>query len=142
MKKELITLLLSGMFVTSGWASETYPVEVSSQPDQKWRFQRLTAYKVDDFVTVSGRLTANIPFGLPRGHVDIAGYSSTGELLTETTTDYVPAILTHAMKKKGGVRFSATLDRTLPSDAVIKVAFHREDPMIKIKPAHSGNIAR
>ena len=142
MKKALIILLLSGMFSTSGWASQTYHVEVSRQPDQKWHFQHLAAFEIDNTVDVSGQLTASLPMPLPRGHVDIAAYSPAGKLLTKTTTDYVPAILTHRMKKQGGVRFSATLNRALPPDAVIKVAFHREKPMADPKPSHSGNIVR
>ena len=130
------------LFATSSWANDRYQIEVSKQPNQKWRFQHLTTFKVDGSVRISGRLTASLPTWLPRGHVDIAAYSPSGELITETTTDYVPAVLTHTMKKKGGVRFSATLDKALPPDSIVKVAFHREEPIVKTNPTHSGNIAR
>jgi hypothetical protein len=142
MKRKLSALILAGLTVSTVWAGDRYPVEVSRQPDQKWHFQRLTAFTSDGETHISGRLTANLPYGLPRGHVDVAAYSPSGELLAETTTDYVPAILTHTMKKKGGVRFSTTLDKAIPDDAIIKVAFHREPPIAKTKPTHSGNIAR
>jgi len=141
-KKHLIVLMMFTIFATSSWANDQFQVEVSKQPDQKWRFQRLTTFKVDDSVRISGRLTSSLPTWLPRGHVDIAAYSPSGELIAETTTDYVPAVLTHTMKKKGGVRFSATLDKALPADSVVKVAFHREELTVKTNPTHSGNIAR
>lgn len=135
-------LILFGLFASTVWASDRYSVEVSRQHDQQWHFRRLTAFTSDGVAHVSGRLTASLPYGLPRGHVDVAAYSPSGELLAETTTDYVPAILPHTMKKKGGVRFSTTLDTGIPDDAIIKVAFHREPPMTKTKPPHSGNVAR
>ncbi len=142
MKRELGILIIFSMYGSTIWAGDRYPVEVSQQPDQKWHFQRLTAFTSDGLIHVSGRLNASLPIGLPRGHVDVAAYSSSGELLAETTTDYVPAMLTHTMKKKGGVRFSTALDKAIPDDAVIKVAFHREQSIVKTKPTHSGNIAR
>ncbi|MBK8971902.1 MAG: hypothetical protein IPM37_11205 [Hahellaceae bacterium] len=142
MKKFLVSLLLGSCAIASAWAGEKYPVEIVPQPDQEWRFQRLMAYSADNATKVSGRLTSNLPIGLPRGHVDVAAYTKSGELIAETTTDYAPAILTHIMKKKGGVRFSATFEKPLPSDAMVKVAFHRDLPSTKVNPSHSGNIAK
>ncbi|MCG8312678.1 MAG: hypothetical protein MI976_05630 [Pseudomonadales bacterium] len=127
---------------TSIWASEPYSVEVAVQPGQRWHFQRLNAHQVNETFRVSGRLTSNLLMGLPRGHVDIAAYSPSGKLLAQTTTYYVPSLLTHTMRKKGGVRFTATLAQPIPPDAVIKVAFHKEQPKPQRRPAHSGNIAR
>jgi hypothetical protein len=141
-KKFLVSLLLGSCAIATAWAGENYPVEIVSQPDQAWRFQRLLAYSADTTTTVSGRLTSNLPIGLPRGHVDVAAYTHSGQLIAETTTDYVPALLTHTMKKKGGVRFSVALDKPLPSGAVVKLAFHRDPPSTKVTPSHSGNIAK
>ncbi len=142
MKKFLVSLLLGSCVIASAWADENYSVEIVPQPDQEWRFQRLMAYSADATTKVSGRLTSSVSRGLPRGHVDVAAYTQSGQLIAETTTDYVPAILTQTMKKKGGVRFSAAFDQSLPSDAVVKVAFHREPPITKVNPSHSGNIAK
>ncbi|ATI03715.1 hypothetical protein [Cycloclasticus sp. PY97N] len=143
MEKNLIVLMMIfTLFATSSRANDRHQIEVSKQPDQKWRFQRLTTSTIDGSVKISGRLTANLPTWLTRGHVNIAAHSPSGELIAETTTDYVPAILTHNMKKKGGVRFSATRDKALPPGSVFKVAIHREEPIVKTNPTHSGNIAR
>ena len=107
MKKFLVSLLLGSCVIASAWAGENYSVEIVPQPDQEWRFQKLMAYSADASTKVSGRLTSSLPMGLPRGHVDVAAYSQSGQLIAETTTDYVPSMLTHTMKKKGGVQFSA-----------------------------------
>jgi hypothetical protein len=101
------------------------------------------AYADDDSTQISGRLTAsNNQFNLPRGHVDIAVYTSSGKLITETVSGYVPAILTHTMRKKGGVYFSTTFKQLLPPDAIVKFAFHKTQPTVAIKPSHQGNIAQ
>lgn len=142
MNRFLCTLLLSICSVSTVSAGDNYPVEVVKQENQKWRFQRLNAFSSDDETKVTGRLTAHLPRGLPRGHVDVAAYTPSGELIAETTTNYVPSLLTHTMKKKGGVRFAATLGQELPSDAIVKVAFHRNEPRRKVNPSHNGNIAQ
>lgn len=142
MNRFLCTLLLSICSISTVSAGENYPVEVVKQENQKWRFQRLNAFYGDDETKVTGRLTAHLSSGLPRGHVDVAAYTPSGELIAETTTNYVPSLLTHTMKKKGGVRFTATFDKALPSDAIVKVAFHRDEPRSKVNPSHNGNIAQ
>lgn len=74
MNRFLCTLLLSICSISIVSAGENYPVEVVKQENQKWRFQRLNAFYTDDKTTVSGRLTANQRFSLPKGHIDIAAY--------------------------------------------------------------------
>ena len=66
-----------------------------------------------------------------------AGYESREEMMRQM--DYIE---NHTMKKKGGVQFSAVFDKPLPSDAVVKVAFHRDPPRTEVNPSHSGNIAK
>ena len=142
MKIKLLLTFLAAFFSTNLWADQKLSVEVSNQSAQKWHFNRLTAYQSDNEVHISGRLNSDWPGILPKGHVDIAAYSPSGQLLAETTTNYVPAILTRTIKRRGGVRFSVTLQDEIPADAVVKVAFHREKPVYKTKPTHSGNIAQ
>ena len=120
----------------------SYSIEVVKQAGQQWRFERLTAYEIDDGTHIRGRLTATQRFGLPTGHVDIAAYSPDGELIEETTTSYRPSFLTHISKRKGGVRFSANLTEKITPGSTIKVAFHRDEPRAKSSPKHIGNIAR
>lgn len=142
MKRVALVFVLTALFAQSSWANPMYQMEVAKQPGQKWHFHRLVAVKAGDSVQVSGRLTSRLAIGLPRGHVDIAAYTPSGKLISKTATDYVPALLTQKMKSKGGVRFSVTLDKPLPPDAIIKVAFHREQTDLNAKPYHFENIAR
>ena len=142
MRTLLFSILLSAFFIPGSWASNAYSLAVVKQPDQRWQFQRMIAFTADSTTQLSGRLTANLRFGLPHGHVDVAAYTPSGKLIAATTTNYVPAILTHSMKKKGGVRFSVEFDQILPTDAVIKVAFHQAEPYSSVKPSHKGNIAQ
>ena len=74
-------------------------------------------------------------------NVDIAAWSADNGLIAETTTDYSPRLLTRRASRKGGVRFSAKLP-ALPDDAVIKVAFHRDEPQQRQNPVHDQTVAR
>lgn len=141
MKVLWLSCLLAGTLITPVWATDRYPVEVVYQPHQHWHFKQLNAYKSASSTQLSGRLTANLAGGLPQGHIDVAAFSPDGKLIAATTTRYVPAILTHTMRKKGGVSFYAAFDQSLPADAVIKVAFHAAEPVVESKPAHKVNIA-
>lgn len=110
---------------TPAIATERYSITTSSQSQSNWYFQRLSAHAAKEGTDVSGRLSANSRFGLPHGYVEISAYSPAGNLLRKTRTDYQPAILTRKTKLKGGVRFSADLEK-LPPDSTVKVAFYRD----------------
>ena len=140
--KLITTILLVFAIAAPALAKESITTEIVKQPEQKWRFQDVSSYKSDGNTHVSGRLTANTRFGLPRGHVDIAAYSPSGTLISETATDYNPAILTYRMKQKGGVRFSAELPENLPANSVIKIAFHQNERTQQLSSVHTDNIAR
>lgn len=140
--KLITTILLVFAMASPALAKETFSTEIIKQPNQKWRFQDVTSYKSNGNTHVSGRLTANTRFGLPRGHIDIAAYSPSGTLISETATDYNPSILTYRMKLKGGVRFSADLPENLPANSVVKIAFHQNEPTTQLRSPHTDNIAR
>jgi len=141
MNKFLIALFISTCVFSTAWA-DNISVEVIQQPNQQWQFQRLNAFTSNNTTRVLGRLTSLKPSHLPVGHVDVAIFSATGELLAQTTTDYTPSLLTHRAQRRGGVRFSTTFQQTLPADSIIKVAFHRGEPQSTLKPSHSQNLAR
>lgn len=141
MNKFFIALLIS-MCSFSTARADNISVEVTQQPNQQWQFQRLNAFTANNTTRVLGRLTTLQLTHLPRGHVDVAAFSATGELLAETTTDYTPSLLTHRARRRGGVRFSTTFEQSLPADSIIKVAFHRDEPQSKLKPLHAQNLAR
>ena len=141
--KFLMTIILTTLVASASWASQTYSVKVVKQAEQKWLIQHLSAYSTDEGVRITGRLNSlHKKPGLPRGHVDVAAYSPSGELLAETTSDFIPGMVTRTQKKKGGLRFSASFKEKLPADAVLKVAFHREASQSRPKPVHSKTIAQ
>ena len=141
MNKFLIALFISTCVFSTAWA-DNISVTVVQQPNQQWQFQRLNAFTANNTTRVLGRLTTFHSTHLPAGHVDVAAYSASGQLLAETTTDYTPSILTRRTKQRGGVHFSTTFEQLLPADSIIKVAFHRGEPQSTLKPSHSQNLAR
>lgn len=140
--KLITTILLALAMASPVLAEETITTEIIKQDGMKWRFQDVTSYNSNGNTHISGRLTANSRFGLPRGHIDIAAYSPSGKLISETTSDYKPSILTYRMKLKGGVRFSADLPDNLPADSVVKIAFHQDERTQQLRRDHTDNIAR
>jgi len=135
-------MLFSAIAAAPVLANETYTTEIVKQADQRWQLQRVLAYSDQEGTRVSGRMSAIRRFGLPQGHIDVAAYSPSGELLSEATTDYTPSILTRKKKQKGGVRFSVNLSENLPPHSVVKVAFHRNEHSPSSGPKHTNNIAR
>ena len=142
MKHTGIALALSLALVNSAQTGNNLPeIEVVNAENQRWHFRQVIVIPTDKGLTVSGRMDALLRYGLPRGHVDIAAWSAdNNKLIAETTTDYSPRLLTRRVSRKGGVRFSAKL-HALPDDAVIKVAFHRDDPRQAQNPVHDQTIA-
>ena len=141
--KKLVTILMLGTLqFTSAWGMESYSVEVVEQPLQKWRFNRVQASPNENGSSIRGRLTSINRFGLPKGHVDIAAYSPSGELLAKTTTSYIPSRLSQRAKRKGGVKFSAQFNDSLPVNSIIKLAFHRNSTSPEAMPVHNINIAQ
>lgn len=140
--KLLSFVLFSAAIATPALANDTYNTEVVKNADHKWMIRHVLASSTQDGTRISGRMTATRRFGLPRGHIDVAAYTPSNELITEATTDYTPAILTRKKKQKGGVRFAINLTETLPSNAVIKVAFHPSEKATSINPSHRSTVAR
>ncbi len=128
------------LLATSAWAAPVN-VEIVDTPNQRWQFHRVTASESNNALEVSGRLNAPLVMPRPSGHVDVAAFSPDGKKLAETTTRYVPSLLSPKLSRKGGVRFSATLPGALPPGSVVKVAFHA-DPVANTAPHHVANIAQ
>jgi hypothetical protein len=139
---QFFTAILVGRFIAApAWASPSYTSEAIQRPTRRWRFQHLMASQQDQGVRIHGRLTANRPYSL-KGHIDIAAYAPDGNLLATSTTAYIPSLLTCTAKRKGGLYFSADLAGELPPEAIVKVAFHRDQPATRLSPSLSGTIAR
>lgn len=141
--KLFISIYLTAFFMLPAWGSENKPtIEIVKHPSSAWRFSHVNTYVSDEGVRVKGRMSASHRYGLPRGHIDIAAYTPSGELITETTTSYTPRLLTYRAKRKGGVRFSSTISKELPPNSVIKVAFHSNKSRTKQNPIHEKTTAR
>lgn len=126
---------------TLALATNEYTVKPVRQTEQRWYFSQLQAFDADGVISVTGKMTASTRYALPGGHIDIAAYTADGKLLEETTTTYTPSILTEHIKRKGGVRFSARLTKTLPAGSIIKVAFH-EEKVNQPEPQHENTVAK
>ena len=111
----------------SGCAIQSYNTEVINQSEQKWIIRQAFAYMDNSVTGIYGKMNATNRFALSRGHIDIAVFTAEGNLITDTTTHYRPSTLTRRAKHNGGVRFFVTLEEMVPSDALIKVAFHQDD---------------
>ena len=79
--KFLTTIALSAVLAAPVFAKEsssysnTYDTSVVTQPNQRWIFQRVSAFAVEDGTRIRGRLTAIRRMGLSKGHVDVAAFS-------------------------------------------------------------------
>jgi len=120
----------------------SYSTSVVTQPNQRWTFQRVLAFSVEEGTRISGWLTAVRRMGLSKGHVDVAAFSPEGKLLAEVATRYSPSILTRKMKRRGGVHFSVDIPQQLPPHSTIKLSFHESDGGSSSEPLHTMNIAR
>lgn len=140
---KLITAILAGSVIaTPVWADDGYHIEAVKQPELRLFFQGLKTKGDDEGIRVCGRLRTSKRAGFPGGHIDVAAYSPSGDLIAETTTDYVSSTHVHRIHKKVRARFSTVLPENLQPDSVIKVAFHRDKPRPTSNPPHAGNIAR
>ena len=133
---------MSLLLVNSAHADNTnLKVEIVKNSHQRWHFQNVRVIRYDSGLIVSGRINAQQPHGLPRGHVDVAAWSSDNKLVSETTSAYFPRLLTRRTSRKGGLRFSAKLP-VLPEGARIKVAFHQDKRQKPRNPVHDQTVAR
>ncbi len=137
-----IAVLVGTLGAAPAWANESYTALAVKQPSQSWYFQRLLASDNGEGIRVYGRLTAHTIFALPKGHVDVAAYSSKGDLLAATTTSYSPSLLTYRTKRRGGLHFSTELPGKLSPDSVVKVAFHRDEPQGHTIPTPKLTLAK
>lgn len=123
-----VSLLLAVTGCTGGFSNifthntKNFKVEIASQPNQVWYFNRLLAIEMDEGVKVSGRINTRGPFRTPRGDVELSVYNAEGELLNTVKANYASFHLTTRLRRKGGLRFSSML-RNLPSGSSIKVAY-------------------
>lgn len=116
-------------------------IEIVNQGYQGWQFRQVKVGKSASGLIVTGKMDAQWRYDLPSGHVDIAAWSASHQLVVETTTTYNPRFLTFHASRKGGVRFSASLP-SLPAGSQIKVAFHQDSPKRSMRPVHDRTVAR
>ncbi len=140
---KLLSIAIFILLLTSQSVSASdYTIKTVKQPGQNLLFQYLVASPSENGAHVHGRINARMPFGLPKGHVDIAAYAPNGELLAESTSYYSPSSLTYQTKRKGGVRFSTELAGNIPTNSIIKIAFHQDPKELEQRPAHIATTAK
>lgn len=143
MKFTIFAFLLCTTFIVPASANNNSPLLKIIKADyQRWHFSRLEFKQNKSDAIVSGRMTSSSRYGLPKGHIDIAVWSDEGDLMYETTTNYFPRSLSKRAFRKGGVRFSASVTTDIPTNAVIKIAFHQNQSEADLTPKHESNIAR
>lgn len=142
MKHAISVLVLSIVAFAPATATDSPATEVVNTGGHYWNIKQVRVTKTDLNTTISGRLNSRQRYGLPKGHIDLAAWSKDGVLLAETTASYTPNQLSKRISRKGGLRFRANMPANLPSDATVKVAFHRNPPIKRAVPAHTRNIAR
>ena len=126
----------------SAGVNSTNTVEIINQDQQGGHLRMVSASQSSEGTLVTGLITADHENRLPLGHIDIAAYSVTGDLIAETTTSYAPQILTERSRNRGGLHFSSGALPSLPSDAIVKVAFHRNEAASSSVPQHTNNQAK
>ncbi len=143
MRFTILAFLLCTTFIAPASANNHSPLLKIIKTDyQRWHFSRLQFEENKSDAIVSGRLTASSRYGLPKGHIDIAVWSDEGDLMYETTTNYFPPSPSKRAFRKGGVRFSASVPKAIPTNAVIKIAYHQNQLEAASPPKHESNIAR
>jgi|JQIA01.1.fsa_nt_gb hypothetical protein len=91
-------------------------------------FSRLDVVSDDQGLFIEGKIrrrSANTP--VLSGHVDVLVTAANGDVLLDTTAQYTPSILlrhTNSISQRGS-RFKVKLPESMPKDADIKVAYHR-----------------
>ncbi len=138
--KRIFVSVLSLIISASVFSNDSFQVESVTQSNLKWQFQRIQVFQAELGVHINGRLNAQSLVGLPRGHVDMAAYTQSGELLATANSDSSVSLLTNKLKQKGGVHFSLYLTQAIPATSIIKLAFHEGD-YLPSQSAHDGNIA-
>lgn len=123
--KLLNIFLISLFLVPVSWAGSNFEVQAVDQKYQRWYFRNLQVVAQDDSINVKGKMTAMNRYGLPDGYINVKAYSPKGEVIAETSTRYVPAVLSKRAKSKGGVKFSAMFTQPIPAGSTFKVAFQK-----------------
>jgi hypothetical protein len=139
--KRLSIFLLVFFIYTPVWSGSDYNIEVAKTAKFSPYFRYLNAWSEDGKVQIYGRLSLASMVRASRGHIDVAAYSSSGQLIEETTAEYFPKYISRKSRRRGA-KFSAELSQNIPKDAVIKVAFHSEAFKPRPKPTHLATVAK
>jgi|GEM_PF-3984383 len=122
-----ITMAVNAIAEQRNDQSDQYSVE-AVYGNARVLFSRLDVVSDDQGLFIKGKIrrrSANTP--VRSGHVDILVTAANGDVLLDTTAQYTPAILlryTHSIGQRGS-RFKVKLPESMPKDADIKVAYHR-----------------
>lgn len=120
----------SAMLLTApAWGANSYFISQEMVDGQPWRFHGLKAEMKSNGIEVSGNITAGSRAVLRSGHIDVAVFTSAGELVSETTVAVTLSPVSASVRKisKHGIGYFRTLMKgVFPKGAQFKVRFHRE----------------
>jgi len=137
-------LLIFSIILLTGCATvpSPYRFEILSPDTTHVKFHFLRTQTSNGNLILKGSLFYK-PYSPARksGHIDVAVYSPSGQLLSEFTAAYqTPLNAKHAWSKTG-VNFTAPLPVVPPSGSTIKLAFHVDQQRQTVDATHT-NIAR
>lgn len=113
-------------------------VEVLPQPQQKWLLANVAVKEHSRHIHVRGRVIPRSWTQRPRGHIDIAAYSLSGDVIFESATRYQKTLsFFHGRFRMGIVnRFNAEITEKFEEVAEIKVAFHQSEEQLGDMSGH------
>lgn len=142
MKSSSYWLLILVVFFTGcGVTPQKYTFETIQPDDTHVTFHAVTTQDKNGTVVLHGSLFQK-PYRSSHqsGHIDIAVYSPTGELIINTTAGYRNPINPAYAWYRTGVRFFTPLSLVPPSGSIIKMAFHVNQQRQPLE-THGLNIA-
>ena len=118
----LFPFLISLSIVISGCSGVQVNTMIENQKSHQWQIANVTAFAKNGVVKVSGHMKYSQSFAVRKGHVDIAVFTTKGELIFNTT-----ATVRRRVMRKDGSYFTADLPEEIPKNALIKVSFHNDN---------------
>lgn len=120
-------------------STRNFNVEVIRNEPMKVRFSQITTEISGKGLHVGGIISKNT-IQSTDGHIDIAIYSASGQLLKPATTDYVSSLNFRKLQQRGGNRFSTDIQFVPPAGSTIKIAYHENRYQKPVPPTHNCNI--
>lgn len=134
-----LVIFITGCQSLSTTSNSDFNVEVIRNESMKVRFSQITTEISGNTLHIGGNIRKD-SLQPTDGHIDIAIYSSSGQLLKQATTDYVSSLNLQKLQQRGGNRFSTDIQFVPPTGSTIKIAYHENRYQKPAPPTHNCNI--